>query len=168
LSPRVHWYIIAALASLTVGLQALGFPHCIIYVSLLSSAIGLGTHVNFESLAKKYISEGRLAGTSTKVLGRSGVKHSFAFSVSGEDGEVQVVADTALSVSEVDEVKVLGFYAKVYDVKPKAAILCVSPKLSPGASELAKQYGLHVIEQERPRELIPMLATTIDKILGAS
>jgi hypothetical protein len=122
--------------------------------------------LDFESLAKKYIDAGHVASTSSSLVGASGVRHTFALTVSREDGGVQVVSDTALSVAEVDEVAVLKFFSKVYDVKPKAAVLCVSPKLNKGAAELAKQYGLYVLEQEKPRELIPMLAKTIDKIIG--
>jgi hypothetical protein len=138
-----------------------------VYVSLLSSAIGLGTHLNFESLASKYVESGLVAGTSTKLAGASGVKHTFEFTVSGDDGQALVVADTATSVTDIDEVKVLGFYAKVYDVRPKAAVLCVSPKLTEGASALAKQYGLFVVESEKPRQLIQLLSETVDKVIGA-
>lgn len=137
-----------------------------VYATMFSSAIGLGTHINFESLAKRYVDAGYLASTSSSVPGASGVKHNFAFTIAKEDGVMQVVADTALSVTEVEEVEVLGFFAKVYDVKPKAAVLCVSPRLSPRAAELARQYKLYVLEQEKPRELIPILAKTVDKILG--
>lgn len=168
MSLRINWSVILVFASAAILLQLIGSPHWTVYVTALSSAIGLGTHVNFESLAKRYIDAGHLASTSSSVLGASGVKHRFAFTVSGEDGVMQVVADTALSVTDVDEVKVLSFFAKVYDVKPKAAVLCVSPRLNPRAAELARQYGLSVLEHEKPRELIPMLAKTIDKIVGMS
>lgn len=137
-----------------------------IYATALSSAIGLRTRFDFESLAKKYVDAGYLASTSSSVLGASGVKHSFKLWVSEEDGAMQVLADTVLSETEVDEVKVLGFFAKVYDVKPKAAVLGVSPRLTPHAAELARQYGFVVCENEKPRELIPMMERTIDKIIG--
>lgn len=106
------------------------------------------------------------AKVDAEVLGASGVKHNFKLAVFGEDGVVEVVADTALSVADVDEVKVLGFFAKVYDVKPKAAVLCVSPRLSPGAAGLARQYGFSILESEKPHELVPMLEKKIDEILG--
>jgi hypothetical protein len=163
---KVSWPVSLLFASVATLLRVMGSPQWMVYGAVLSSAIGLGTRFDFESLAKRYIDAGYLASTSSSVLGASGVKHNFAFTVSGEDGVVQAVADTVLSVTEVDEVKVLGFYAKVYDVKPKAAVLCVSPRLSPGAAELARQYGFFVLEHEKPRELIAMLANTIDRIVG--
>lgn len=155
-----------AFASVALFLQLVGSPHWVVYATVLSSAIGLRTRFDFESLAKKYIDAGYLAGTTSRVLGASGVKHSFKLWVFEEDGERRVVADTALSETEVDDVKVLAFYAKVYDVKPKAAVFGVSPRLSPRAAELARQYELVVCESEKPRELIPMMEKEIDKILG--
>ena len=165
---RINPIALIAMIGIAVVFEVLELPQWMIYATFLSSAIGMGTQVNFESLAKKYINSGHLATTSSSIMGASGVKHNFAFAVTRDDGVVQVVADTALSVTEVEEVKVLGFFAKVFDVKPKSAILCVSPRLSPGAAELARQYGLFVIEHERPRELIPLLAKTIDKIVGTN
>ncbi len=155
------------MAAIAIALQTLGSAHILLAAAPLLSAVGMRTEVNFESLAKKYAGTGLLAAASAKLAGNSGVKHAFALAVTNQDGTVKVVADAALSVSEVDEVKVLAFFAKVYDVKPKAAVLCVSPKLNPGAAELARQYGLCVIESEKPRELIPMLAKTIDKAVAA-
>ncbi|MGP8126120.1 MAG: hypothetical protein ACLQEQ_09730 [Nitrososphaerales archaeon] len=163
---KIRWPVILAFAGVAILVQLFGSPQWMVYATVLSSAIGLGTQVDFESLASRYIDAGHLASTSSSLVGASGVKHRFAFTVSREDGVVQAVADTALSVAEVDEVAVLKFFTKVYDVKPKAAVLCVSPRLNRGASELARQYGLYVLEHEKPRELIPMLARTIDKIVG--
>jgi hypothetical protein len=163
---KFSWPVMSSFASVALLFKVTGSPQWMVYATVLSSAIVLGTQIDFESLAKRYTEAGYPASTSSSVPGASGVNHNFALIVSREDGAVQAVADAVLSVTEVDETKVLRFFAKVYDVKPKAAMLCVSPRLSPGAAELARQYGLSVLENEKPRELIPMLAKTMDKIVG--
>ncbi|QQG49320.1 MAG: hypothetical protein HY247_03140 [archaeon] len=159
---------VALFASLLVVELALVVSGNLFLLSIVvtASVFVMGTRADFETLAKKYEDAGHPAGPSGSVVGASGVSHSFAFVVSSTTGGVDVVSDTALSVSEVDETKVLGFFAKVYDVKPRAAVLCVSPRLNPGAADLARQYGLTVIENDKPRELVGMLGKTIDKILG--
>jgi len=165
---KIMWPVILAFAGVAILEQFIGSPQWIFYATMLSSAIGLGTQVDFEALANRYIAAGHLASTTSSLVGASGVKHRFDFEISREDGVVQVVADTVLSVAEVDEVAVLKFFTKVYDVKPRAAVLCVSPRLSRGAADLAREYKLFVIEQEKPNELIPTLAKTVDKIIGMS
>ncbi|MBI3858701.1 MAG: hypothetical protein HY296_00460 [Thaumarchaeota archaeon] len=155
-----------ALAPLALTLIAVVLGYSSFLTLVLSSIFFMGTQMDLEGLAKKYIDAGFLAAASTSLSGMSGIKHIFAFAVTSSEGVVQIVADTALSVSEVDEVKVLGFFAKVFDVKPRASVLCVSPRLSPGAAELARQYGIVVLENEKPAELLKMLSKIIDKTLG--
>ena len=165
---KLNWTALLVTLIVTAILELGGFRQAFLYWSILSSAIIFGIQVDFESLAERYIDSGHPAGSSTSVVGASGVRHHFAFTASSKDGTLQVVADTALSVSDVEETKVLGFFAKVYDVKPKAAVLCVSPRLNSAATELARQYGIVVLSNEKPRELVPMLGSFVDKALGIS
>ena len=160
--------MIALLGGLAASafLVQLLIPGELITLSVIASAFLMGTQVDFESLAKRYIEAGFPASSSASVVGASGIRHQFAFAVTSGKAIPDVVVDTALSVTEVEETKVLAFFAKVYDVRPKAAILCVSPRLNSGAAELARQYAITVLEHERPRELMPMLSRAIDEILG--
>ncbi len=122
--------------------------------------------MDFESLAKRYADAGYVARTSATLVGGSGIRHSFSFAVSSKEGVPEVVADTALSQSTVDGIKVLGFFAKVYDVKPKLAVMCVSPRLEASPAELAKEYHIVVLQSEKPAELPGMLCEVVDKAIG--
>ncbi len=98
------------------------------------------------------------------LVGNSGIRHEFAFAVVPESGKPAVVIDTELSVGDVDDTKVLKFYVKVFDVRPEKAILCVSPKLSQRAAALSREYGIEVLEDEVPRNLVKLAGKAIGKL----
>ena len=129
---------------------------------LVPMMVVLGSTTDFETYAADLSKKGVKATAPASIVGRSGVKHDFAFAVAEDSGKTKVVVDTELSVKEVDEMKVLKFYVKVYDVAPEKAILCVSPKLSSRAATLAREYGLSVLEEEVPRKLIQRAADAVD------
>ncbi len=108
----------------------------------------------FESMASELDKKGTRAFAPAAITGKSGVKHEFAFALVPGSGKPKVVIDTELSVKEVDEMKVLKFYVKVFDVSPEKAVLCVTPKLGERAATLAKEYGIVVIEDETPKQLV--------------
>jgi len=118
----------------------------------------------FESVAKKLSGSGVQALAPAVVVGKSGVRHEFSLAVGGP--KPKVVVDEALSMKDVDDLKVLSFYAKVFDVGPERAILCVSPALDPKAKSLAKEYKITVLENETPRKLVPMVGDAIKGILA--
>ena len=132
--------------------------------SLLPFAILLETKADFESMANDLNRKGVKARAPAAIVGKSGVKHEFAFALVPNGEKPKVVVDTELSVKEVEEMKVLKFYVKVFDVGPEKAVLCVSPRLSGRAATLAREYGIVVIEDEVPRKLIPMAAKLVDEI----
>lgn len=76
-----------------------------------------------------------------------------------------MVVDTALSLQDVEELGVLSFYAKVFDISPEYALLCVSPRLGPGGRQLAGEYDIQVMENEVPKLLVPMVAKYIDGLI---
>lgn len=124
-------------------------------LSLSIPFLFLETRGDFESMAAYFNKKGMRALAPASIIGKSGVKHDFAFALGPETNKVRVVVDTELSVKEVDEMKVLKFYVKVFDVSPEKAVLLVSPKLGQRASTLAKEYGIVVLEDEVPKKLIP-------------
>jgi hypothetical protein len=121
-----------------------------------------GTISDFESLAADLLKKGKKARAPAVIVGKSGVKHEFAFAIDPDAEKPEVVVDTELSVKEVDEVKVLKFYVKVYDVGPKRSILCVTPKLTEGAASLAKGYEISVVQDETPKNLIEKAARIVE------
>ena len=121
---------------------------------------------NFEALAQALSKKGVKACAPASILGKSGVKHEFAFAVTPEGGKAKMVVDTELSVNEVDEMKVLKFYVKVYDVGPEKAILCVSPKLNGRAAVLAHEYGIQVLEDDVPKKLVGLAEKAVEETLA--
>jgi len=149
-------------------MHLLGFagPTSLLGLSLLSSMILLESERDFESMATEFSADGLKASAPSMIFGKSGVKHEFSFGVVNDSGAAKVVVDTELSVKEVEEMKVLKFYVKVFDVSPAKAILCVSPKLTDKARQLAKEYGITVIEDDVPRNLIPLARKQVKDELG--
>ena len=121
---------------------------------------------DFESIASELNRKGVKASAPAAILGKSGVKHEFAFALIPDSGKARIVVDTELSVKEVDEMKVLKFYVKVFDVGPDKAVLCVSPRLGARAATLAKEYGITVLENDVPRKLIPMAEKVVKEFVG--
>ena len=150
---------------LWVALLASGLPLAgsLLSLSLLSSVFVLEAQRDFEAVAAQLSDKG--AQAPAFIVGKSGVKHEFAFAVVPPSTKAKIVVDTELSVKEVDEMKVLKFYVKVYDVSPEKAILCVSPKLGERARALAGEYGITVLENEVPRKLIGMASEAVEKAM---
>jgi hypothetical protein len=124
------------------------------------------TKGDFESMAAELNRRGMKAQAPAAIVGKSGVKHEFAFALVPDTGKAKIVVDTELSVRDVDEMKVLKFYVKVFDVGPEKAVLCISPRLGARAATLAKEYGITVLEDDVPRKLIPMAEKVVNEFVG--
>ena len=125
------------------------------------------TKGDFESMAGALNRRGIRAQAPAAIVGKSGVKHEIAIALVPDSGKAKIVVDTELSVKDVDEMKVLKFYVKVFDVGPEKAVLCVSPRLGERAATLAKEYGITVLEDDVPRRLIPMAEKVVDEYVGS-
>lgn len=158
------------IAAFEVSLRILGVNSTasIFAFSLVASGIMLESRRDFEAVAADLSKRGVKAQAPAALVGKSGVKHEFAFAVLEDGGKPRVVVDTELSVREVDEMKVLKFYVKVFDISPDNAILCVCPGLGQRAKALANEYKITVIEDEVPRNLIPKAAEMAQKMLQGS
>ena len=151
----------ASILLAVIALVALTF-HSAMGFALAPAGIFLQSSGDFESMASNLSKRGLKAKAPASIIGKSGVKHEFAFALLPETGKAMIVLDTELSVKEVDEMKVLKFYVKVFDVGPEKSVLCVSPKLGARAATLAKEYGIVVIEDDVPRRLI----STAEKLIN--
>ncbi len=120
----------------------------------------------FERVASGLSQRGIRAQSPASIVGKSGVKHEFALAVLQDAGKTKLVVDTELSVEPVKEMRVLKFYVKVYDVGPEKAVLCVSPNLEPRAADLAKDYGITVLEDDIPKRLVPKVERVVKEALG--
>jgi len=162
------WQILAAvvtqavviLLSGTSSVYLLAFP-------VASIALVVEAKDDFETMVSRLSRRGIKAHAPAAIVGKSGVKHEFAFALVPDSGKAKIVVDTELSVRDVDEMKVLKFYVKVFDVGPEKAVLCVSPRLGTRAATLAKEYGITVLEDDVPRKLIPMAEKVVKEFIGA-
>jgi len=161
-----RWRIVAA-AVLGGASLALGMVSPMLAVALPAASIALvvENRGGFETIASQLNRRGLKAHAPAAIVGKSGVKHEFAFALQPDSGKTRIVVDTELSVKEVDEMKVLKFYVKVFDVSPEKAVLCVCPRLGERAATLAKEYGITVLEDDVPRRLIPMAEKVVTEFV---
>jgi hypothetical protein len=160
------WGILSAVALQTAILILRGAVPTVLLALPVASIALVVEKGDFESIASELNLKGVKASAPAAILGKSGVKHEFAFALMPEPGKARIVVDTELSVKEVDEMKVLKFYVKVFDVGPDKAVLCVSPRLGARAATLAKEYGITVLENDVPRKLIPMAEKVVNEFVG--
>jgi len=157
-------FMVALAQDITIVLRAIS-PSYLLPLPFAATAFLTEARDGFETMASKLTGKGMKAQAPATIVGKSGVKHEFAFALLQDPGKTKVVVDTELSVRDVDEMKVLKFYVKVFDVGPEKAVLCVSPKLGPRAATLAKEYGITVLEDEVPKKLIPMAEKVVNETI---
>ena len=156
-----------------VAMQAMLFvfrgvsPLSLLALPVATIGLVVETRGDFETIANELNRRGVKASAPAAIVGKSGVKHEFAFALVPDTGKAKVVVDTELSVRDVDEMKVLKFYVKVFDVGPEKAVLCVSPRLGMRAATLAKEYGITVLEDDVPRKLIPMAEKVVNEFIAS-
>jgi hypothetical protein len=97
------------------------------------------------------------------IVGKSGVKHTFSFSL-GKSDKPDVVCDVIVGNNEQDETRVLSLFIKVFDTGPARAILCVSPKLTKEASRLAMLYNIVTLESANPQNLPRMIEEVLKRL----
>ena len=137
-------------------------------LSVFPAAAILETRRDLETVASDLSKVGIKSQAPAMIVGKSGIKHEFALAVMGGEGKAKVVVDTELSIKDVDEMKVLKFYVKVFDVSPERAVLCVSPRLNERARSLAKEYQILVAEDDVPRNLIAAAEELVRQIASGA
>lgn len=98
-----------------------------------------------DSLKRRLAALGLRIEIPGKLVGDSGVEHWVALSAVHPDGRTMLV-DIHVSHDVVDEGPVISTYAKVLDTSPSEAYLLVMPRANLAAGELAKSYGIRLIE----------------------
>ncbi len=123
------------------------------------------TGVEISSVLERYKSLGKLR-TPARIIGKSGVQHSFSFAFDG-DHTHDIVGDVIIAKAPEDETKVLSLFIKVYDVGAKRALLCVCPRLTPEAAKLARLYDILTIEAPDPKQIPHMLEDVMKRLARA-
>lgn len=104
--------------------------------------------VRLEGLGYKVEMPGNLTGSS-------GAAHKFDLIASkSEDinAAETIVVDAVMSQNELDETPVAAMFAKIFDVKPKDAILIAIPRLKESGKKLAQLYKIKTIEADEIEE----------------
>ncbi len=119
--------------------------------------------LNFGSVAAKFTGPNRSVVAPALVVGRSGMEHEFALGAGPTSPRMprDVVVEAVVGGGPADETKIISFYVKVFDVGAKSAIFAVCPGLTPKAAELAKEYGLIVVESREPDQLVERLTEAL-------
>lgn len=117
-------------------------------------------------LAKALQEEGYVFSSPSVRVGVSGVEHTFDIQVQSDIAQGSVLVDIASSPSRVDEVAVLGCFAKSLDVNPAKMVLIAHPAMSGPARNLANDYRILVIEARSPEEASQRLLSALGEITG--
>ncbi len=119
--------------------------------------------IDLRPVVSKVKSQGWDVRPAHTVVGKSGISHQFDLAVMSKDEHEKpvVVVDVCVDEKPIEEAKVITMYAKKFDIEPTSAILVSVPSSSAGAQELAKQYGIIMIDAEKPSRVS-------DIILGAT
>jgi hypothetical protein len=90
-----------------------------------------------------------------KVLGRSGVEHTFDILATNDDGIIThtLGISTMVAKDEIDFDAVSSFDTRAYDVGIHDKLLLVCPKLSHDAKQIAQYQRIKVIEVDDPTKL---------------
>lgn len=89
---------------------------------------------------------------SKTTRGNSGIDHIFDMLAFKDDHEIAF--DVVSSEKPNGPREVLSFFAKVFDTKPKRAILLAMPGIDRDARKLAQLYGVEVVEGENNTSII--------------
>ena len=92
--------------------------------------------------------------------GLSGFDERFDFSAT--KGEEQIVIDAVLGKSVVGPDKVVAFFAKVMDAKPRRSILICSPSLNHDAQSLVSMYKLEAVTANDVGNILLKLSQIFD------
>lgn len=88
-----------------------------------------------------------------RILGNSGVEHTFAFVTSS--GRINYAFDI---YDQVSEVEVMKSYLKKYDTEAIVNLVSTRGIATPGAQRLAAEYGMTIL---RPDEILPFFSSAL-------
>lgn len=94
------------------------------------------------------------------VTGLSGIEHTFDLHAWREGADIML--DFVSAGSEIGPEEIAAFFAKIYDTKPRRAILVAMPKLSQAAQKLSAMYNVEIIAAEIVAELIEKLSLLVN------
>jgi hypothetical protein len=78
----------------------------------------------------------------------------YVFDIFAQNGQTEMVVDITSEASDVGPESVATFFAKIYDSKPRRAILIAIPRLAQEAQRLSELYKLEVVGGESVEDLL--------------
>jgi len=117
--------------------------------------------LDVEELIRPLKEEGLMVEARASAVGRSGVVHDFSFVVWGNaqassgnaEGRSPIVVGSVHASEKVTVPDVLALYAKAFDVGAEAKLIVAKGGVDEEARELAKTYGMEIVESRDPKEL---------------
>jgi DNA-directed RNA polymerase subunit RPC12/RpoP len=126
--------------------------------------------LDLEELFKPLREEGLVVEGPVAIAGRSGVAHEFSFAVwadtrAGRDKGKPIAVGLVHASERVKAPDVLALYAKSFDVGVEQKLILTRGAVDGEAKELAKIYGIEILESRNPKELIEK---TKERVLEAA
>jgi hypothetical protein len=94
------------------------------------------------------------------VQGLSGIEHTFDMHAWRE--EMDIMIDFVSANTDIGPEEVAAFFAKIFDTKPRRAILIAMPKLSESGQKLSAMYGVEIIAADNVAKLIENLTLVLN------
>ena len=116
-----------------------------------------------ESLRERLLAGGLRVEAPARLVGSSGAEYWAPLSAIGPDGKT-IMVEIFVSHDLVDEEPVISAYAKILDTSPSQTFLLVMPKANRAANELAKSYGIKLIEGVSVDDLIMEFIIEFDRV----
>jgi len=112
--------------------------------------------LDLEELFKSLREEGLTVESNVVIAGRSGVAHDFSFAVwdDGDKGKPPLVVGLVQASERVAAPDVLALHVKAFDVGAERKLILARGAVDGGVRDLAKTYGIEIVESRDPKELI--------------
>ena len=119
--------------------------------------------IDYELLRKEIKKHGWSIEYPATLTGVSGVSHNFSLVIwsQKERPVAEFVVDIEIQEEEVDELKVLSFFAKTFDIRAKKKVLVAVPKLSENAKTIASGYNLIIKECPNAKKVVDAILEVI-------
>ncbi|MEM2910248.1 MAG: hypothetical protein QXO01_04195 [Nitrososphaerota archaeon] len=119
---------------------------------------------NLTPIIQRVSALGWVAKKNYGIRGKSGIEHNFTLALWPYEYGLKKTPDVVVDIHTgvVEEIQVLGLYAKIIDTEIRNAMLTAVPMASEKAKALAKYYGIIIVEAEDTEALIEKLTFTIE------
>jgi hypothetical protein len=94
------------------------------------------------------------------VQGLSGIEHTFDMHAWRKEKDIML--DFVSANTDIGPEEVAAFFAKIFDTKPRRAILIAMPKLTESGQKLSAMYGVEIIAADNVAQLIEAFSLVLN------